>query len=379
MSSSQSPKSPKGPESPRSPASHGGKAASPEPSPAPPAIVALSAEEIREAGILPGAHWTEQPIEQVDDDGASTIGSIASTTASLTSTIFEYRTVHGRTYHGEIGNAESWEPNDQRHVDSLDIFHHTFMLSLGDKLFLSPLEKNKIHKVLDVGTGTGLWAIDFADEFPNAEVIGTDVSPIQPSWVPPNVKFELDDCNREWTWNEDSFDFVHLRMLLGVVSNWSDIFRNAFRCARSGGYVESMVSSAFFRSDDGSVKKGSALEQWHSIFWEGGKKLGRTFRVLEDDLQKKAMEEAGFVDIAVKDIKIPLGAWPEDKKLAEIGLWWKMSLESDLEGYLNYLCNALLGWTTEETAAYCAHVRKEWNDPNIHSYVWLRVVYGRKP
>lgn len=32
-------------------------------------------------------------------------------------------------------------------------------------------------------------ASDFADEHPNAEqVIGTDISPIQPSWVPPNVK-----------------------------------------------------------------------------------------------------------------------------------------------------------------------------------------------
>lgn len=29
---------------------------------------------------------------------------------------------------------------------------------------------------------------DFADMHPDAEVIGTDVSPIQPSWVPPNVK-----------------------------------------------------------------------------------------------------------------------------------------------------------------------------------------------
>lgn len=29
---------------------------------------------------------------------------------------------------------------------------------------------------------------DFADEHPQAEVIGTDISPIQPSWVPPNVK-----------------------------------------------------------------------------------------------------------------------------------------------------------------------------------------------
>lgn len=29
---------------------------------------------------------------------------------------------------------------------------------------------------------------DFADEFEGAEVIGTDISPIQTSWVPPNLK-----------------------------------------------------------------------------------------------------------------------------------------------------------------------------------------------
>lgn len=29
---------------------------------------------------------------------------------------------------------------------------------------------------------------DFADEYPEAEVIGTDISPIQPSWVPPNLR-----------------------------------------------------------------------------------------------------------------------------------------------------------------------------------------------
>ena len=34
----------------------------------------------------------------------------------------------------------------------------------------------------------GLWAIDFADEFPEAEVTGTDISPIQPTWIPPNLK-----------------------------------------------------------------------------------------------------------------------------------------------------------------------------------------------
>lgn len=29
---------------------------------------------------------------------------------------------------------------------------------------------------------------DFADDHPEATVIGTDISPIQPKWVPPNLK-----------------------------------------------------------------------------------------------------------------------------------------------------------------------------------------------
>lgn len=63
---------------------------------------------------------------------------------------------------------------------------------------------NKEQKVLDIGTGTGLWAMyvlpclasllppltdsDFADEHPEPDIIGTDLSPSQPTWVPPNVK-----------------------------------------------------------------------------------------------------------------------------------------------------------------------------------------------
>jgi hypothetical protein len=42
------------------------------------------------------------------------------------------------------------------------------------------------QRILDVGTGSGIWTIDMADQYPMAEVVGTDLSPIQPSWVPPN-------------------------------------------------------------------------------------------------------------------------------------------------------------------------------------------------
>ncbi|KAK1777732.1 S-adenosyl-L-methionine-dependent methyltransferase [Copromyces sp. CBS 386.78] len=339
----------------------------------------LTTEEQNAAGILPASHWTDEPMEEEDtvDDGASSIGSFTSTTASLSSTIFEYRTVHGRTYHGDVGNAESWEPNDQRHVDAMEIYHHAMLVQLDGKLYLSPLDKKKVHRVLDVATGNGLWAIDFADEFPNAEIIGTDVSPIQPSWIPPNVKFELDDCNREWTWAANSFDFINMRMLAGVVEDWDALFRNAFRVCKPGGYVESCGSAITWLSDDGTATE--AMEQWGKVFREGGRKLGRTFAVYEEDLQRKGMEAAGFVDIEFVDIQCPMGVWHPEKKAAERGLWYKLAVEADLEGYVNYVFNRVMGWSPEETKVFANHIKKDWNNPDVHGYYMLRVVYGRKP
>ncbi|KAK3399758.1 S-adenosyl-L-methionine-dependent methyltransferase [Sordaria brevicollis] len=337
----------------------------------------LSAEAASAAGILPASHWAAQalPEQETDDDTESVVSS----TASLTSTIFEYRTHHGRTYNGEVGNALAWEPNDQRHTEAMDLAHHTYTVTLGGKLFLAPLDKKKVQKVVDIGTGTGIWAIDFADEFPNAEVIGTDVSPIQPSWVPPNVKFELDDCNAEWTWPDNTFDFIHIRFLVGVVEDWYKLFRQAYRTCKPGGYVESFTAEFQFHSDDGSVKPDSALGQWGKVFSEGGKKFGRTFDVYQDDLQRKGMEAAGFTNIEFKDIIVPIGVWHPDKQAAEVGLWFKMTLEMDMEGYLFYVFNTLMGWTPEETKNFAAQARKEWNDPNIHGYGMARVAWGRKP
>ena len=38
------------------------------------------------------------------------------------------------------------------------------------------------------GILTELRYRDFADDHPNVEVVGTDILPIQPSWVSPNLK-----------------------------------------------------------------------------------------------------------------------------------------------------------------------------------------------
>ena len=52
-------------------------------------------------------------------------------------------------------------PNDEQEQDRLDLFHHIFGLFLDGKLYEAPLDKPQ--RVLDLGTGTGIWAVEFAE------------------------------------------------------------------------------------------------------------------------------------------------------------------------------------------------------------------------
>jgi ubiquinone/menaquinone biosynthesis C-methylase UbiE len=44
------------------------------------------------------------------------------------------------------------------------MLHHVTSLILGGALHVAELPK-EMYRVLDVGTGTGIWAVDFAEYF----------------------------------------------------------------------------------------------------------------------------------------------------------------------------------------------------------------------
>lgn len=68
-----------------------------------------------------------------------------------------------------------------------------------------------------------------ADLHPAAEVVGVDLSPIQPNFVPPNCRFEVDDINKEWTFPENKFDFIHIRYMTGTVPDWTELLKKVHR------------------------------------------------------------------------------------------------------------------------------------------------------
>jgi len=65
------------------------------------------------------------------------------------------------------------------------------------------------------------------DEYPNASVIGNDLSAIQPPWVPPNVKFMLDDAESPWAYPAP-FDFIFCRYMAICIHNFPQLITRAY-------------------------------------------------------------------------------------------------------------------------------------------------------
>lgn len=65
------------------------------------------------------------------------------------------------------------------------------------------------------------------DEYPSASVVGVDLSPIQPSWVPQNVKFMVDDAESPWVYPAKTFDFIHLRHLASSLKDTPGLISQA--------------------------------------------------------------------------------------------------------------------------------------------------------
>lgn len=134
---------------------------------------------------------------------------------------------HGRSYHSYRA-GQYMLPNDETEQDRLDQKYQSITLVFDGKLFFAPVENPKA--ILDIGTGTGIWAIDVADAYPQAVVTATDLSPIQPTWVPPNVRFQVDDAELAWTFST-KFDLIHTLCMTGCIKDWDHLFEQAFESA----------------------------------------------------------------------------------------------------------------------------------------------------
>ncbi|MCJ1224054.1 hypothetical protein MMC12_000697 [Toensbergia leucococca] len=307
------------------------------------------------------------------DPFSSSDPEVESFTTPLTSDITDYKVENGRRYHA-YKKGSYYYPNDQQEIERLDIMHKMIEVSLGGKLHRAPIGKGS-QRILDIGTGTGSWAIEIVKVIrvnssieASIQILGNDLSPIQPHWVPPNVRFEVDDAEADWTYSQ-KFDYIHCRCMGNAIYNWPRLVQQCFEFTKPGCWTEFVDLDFEYTSPDGSLTPKHAIKIFNSEFLRASR--AANVEPCPGPRLEGWAKEAGFIDLHHEKIVLPIGTWPADKHLKKVGAWNKLQISSGLEAFTYALFTRKLGYSVKEVEVVCSKIRAELQDPAIHSMIHL--------
>ncbi|CCT75453.1 related to TAM domain methyltransferase [Fusarium fujikuroi IMI 58289] len=309
----------------------------------------------------------EDEFETSDFDSAT----LSSSSTSLNTSIYQHAFENGRRYH-QYRHGTYPIPNDDAEQNRDDMKHAMMLELTNGNLFFSPIVQNP-QKIIDLATGTGIWAIDVADKYPSASVVGVDLSPIQPSWVPPNLKFLVDDIEDEWMHGGD-FDFVHMRCISPWLKDEVKVLRQAHDHMKPGAWIEIQELDARANCDDGSLAPDAPLAKFFDTAEQAVASFGMKFRAGEN--LREPLEKAGFTNVSCKVLKVPIGTWAKDKKLRLIGLYLKTAVSDMFGAMAAKPLRKIL--EPEEIEVFLADARKDLDNVNIHSYEKYYFWMGQK-
>ncbi|KAH8202363.1 hypothetical protein TruAng_003436 [Truncatella angustata] len=244
--------------------------------------------------------------------------------------------------------------------------------------------------VLDIGTGTGIWAAEFAQQNPFSYVVGTDLSAIQPVSSLRNLIFAKDDAEEPWYFPHPDpdhsqchghcehwvkFDYVHLRMMLTCFDDTRTVMKHAFQNLNPGGWIEFQdTAMEFFQanqsySGDAIMRCAEGLNRGLAAIGRDGKKAW---------YYERWLKEIGFVDVVHRQCWIPITPWAADPKFKKMGAFNQSNLYDGVRGISWKLLRAA-GMPAEQIEKIVNEVRRELRDKANHGYGICHVVYGRKP
>lgn len=258
---------------------------------------------------------------------------------------------NGRTY-PSYGKYQYGLPADELEQDRLDLKHHLItVLVYKGRLHLAPLTERP-QRILDLGCGTGIWAMDMADKYPSAVVTGCDIASIQPQFVPTNCVFQIFDIESNWNFRGE-YDFIHARDLVLTIRDWDELLMKALGCLRPGGY---------------SIPEDSFLLGLCGLFSQIGDAMGTPINA--PTTWKHRMERLGFEDVKVTIDKLPIGEWPEDPRYKTIGQYEACNIYFGLEACLMRGYTQFLAGDLEKLQIQMAGARHELRNRRMHSYFY---------
>ena len=133
-------------------------------------------------------------------------------------------------------------PSDGEELNRLDFQHYMLRYALKGN-FAAPLRQP--GEILDVACGTGRWATEMATLFPQANVVGFDVTPPPVDTGanlarPDNFAFIQGNMLEGLPFPDNSFDYVHQRLVTVALptNHWMRQAQELLRVTRPGGWVE---------------------------------------------------------------------------------------------------------------------------------------------
>jgi hypothetical protein len=239
------------------------------------------------------------------------------------------------------------------------------------------------------------------DHYDSANILGVDLSPIQPGWVPPNVRFMVDDIESVWLHPRSHFDYIHSRHTVMAIKDWPKLLWTAkqylinhatvlasgrttdliFICRhlRAGGWIELQEIHHFPYSLDNSMPPEHLVAQYWSLITAGLAALGINFAVAQGGHLAELLREAGYINVTERVFQVPLGTWPKNKALKNVGLYWRTILLDGIQAIALGPLTRGLHWNREQVELFLIEVRKAYHDNSCLMYMPLHIVYGQKP
>jgi SAM-dependent methyltransferase len=274
-------------------------------------------------------------------------------------------------------NTTYFMPNDEDEQTRLSIVHQIFLILLDGELTLAPVPDGSC-RILDVGAGPGDWALDMSEQYPNAEIIATDIGfdAVPAMSGLSNVRFQLGDAEEEWAYR-DPFDLIHIRGLSGAFRDWGSIYRKALTHLKPGGYIEVLdADPAVDLIDFPDAPKNSYWSIITAAMRSAAEAAG--YPRNGDYLQANAITAAGFVDPHVFKLTVPVGIWPQEAREKTVGKMAWISLLEGLEAKCLRHLTTRGNWTAAEVRDLCGKVKEELMAAEGLT-MSARFVTGRKP